>query len=257
MPKVKIGDETHEVDVSAIQLDENQLIIDRENPPSGLFTQKALDEKVKDISRKKIEKAKQELADDEDFHKQVLSRFNISLDDRGKPTGLKPDFDPDEWKRSQAKELTRPLQQQVETLQTKYERAKRARIEDKILAATKGVYDERFTKPGDNGKVRPIVVNQFRDMFDEDDNGEIRLREGDGFAVDSNGDPITPDKYLTDADKFGDWMIDRRQKSSGFQGGTPSGGRRFTREQLAKMSDAEYAKNREAIQQAQTEGLIG
>jgi len=257
MPKVKIGEEVHEVDVSSIELEEGQMIVDRDNPPSGLFTQKALDEKVKDISRKKIEKAKQELADDSDFHKQVLSKFNISLDESGRPMGLKPDFDPDEWKSKAAKELTKPLNERIESLQSKYNRAKQAMIEDKILAATKGIYDERFTKPGDNGKVKPIVVNQFRDMFDENENGVIALRDGEGFAVDGAGDPITPEKYLTDDKRFGDWMVDRRQRGSGFQGGSPSSGKRFTREQLAKMSDAEYEKNREAIQQAQTEGMIG
>jgi len=257
MPKVKIGEEVHEVDVNAIQLEEGQLIVDRENPPDGLFTKKAVDNMIQERLEKRSRNARKELADDPDFHQEILSRFNISLDNNGKPLGLKPDFDPDEWKSRTAKELTKPLNERIESLQAKYNRAKQARIEDKILAATKGVYDERFTKAGDGGKVKPIVVNQFREMFDENDNGVIALRDGDGFAVDGSGEPITPDKYLTDDKRFGDWMIDRRQRSSGFQGGSPSSGKRFTREQLAKMSDAEYEKNREAIQQAQTEGNIG
>lgn len=257
MPKVKIDDKEHEVALDAIQLDEGQLIINKDNPPSGYFTQKALDEKIQQRLAKEPEKVKAALKEDKEFHKEVLSKFNISLDEEGNPKGLKPDFDPQDWIQKKSKEITKPLQDELDTFKTKYDRAKKARIEDAILANTKGLFKDEFTTPQDEGRVKPIVVNQFRDLFDETENGVIALKDADGhFAIDGTGQPITPDKYLANQEKFGDWMIDKRQRGTGFQNGGGGGGDSFTREQIKNMSPEEFSKNEEKINKGIRDGTI-
>jgi len=257
MIKVKIGDDIHEVSIDQLELGDNQVLIDRNNPPKGFFTQKALDETVQQRLSKEQEKVRNNLRDDKKFHSEILGAYNISLDDNGNPKGLKPDFDPQDWIKNKSQEITKPLKEELENFKTKYDRAKRARIEDAILASTKGLFQDQFTKSIDDGKVKPIVVNQFRDLFDEDDNGQIVLKDADGnYAIDGSGNRITPDKYLTNSEKFGDWMIDKRQRGSGFQNGASGSGQRFTQDQIAKMSESEYERNREAIQKATAEGRI-
>lgn len=257
MPKVKIGDDLHEVSIDDIQLEDGKQIIDPSNPPSGLFTQKALDEKIQQRLSKEPDKVKSRLKEDKEFHKEILSMHNISLDEEGNPKGLEPDFDPQKWIENKSKEITKPLKDELENFKTKYERAKKARIEDAILASTKGVFKEEFTTPKDEGRVKPIVVNQFRELFDENDNGVIALKDSEGhFAVDGNGQPITPSKYLSNQDKFGDWMVDKRQRGTGFQNGANGSKTRFSEDQIAKMSDKEYEQHRDEIHKAAAEGRV-
>lgn len=256
--RVKIGDGEHEVDASDIQLPDGHQIIDKQSPPDGLFTQAALDAKVKEINSRKTEKARQELMKDDTFKRDILSEFNIKLDDSGNPVGLKPDFDPEEWKRTNLPKLTEPIKREKEELEKRYERTKKGRIADAILAATKGSWQEQYTKPLDGGRVQPLAVKHTMDLFDEDDDGNIVLKDkdGDGFALDQSGERITPDKYLTDESKFGDFLQDKRQRGSGFQSGGRNGKQVFTGDQIGKMSDSEYAKHREDIQKASAEGRV-
>lgn len=257
--KVKIGDQWHDITPEQIELGENQLLIDKTNPPAGFFTQEALDQKITQRLSKEADRVKSQLKEDKDFHKEVFGRYNVVLDDDGKPKGLKPDFDPDKWMASKAKELTEPLQNQLKEAQTKYERAKKARIEDAILAATKGLYKEEFTKAMDGGRVKPMVVTQFRELFDEDDNGVIALKDSDGhgFAVGPNGQRLTVDQYLADQNKFGSYMMDQRQRGSGYGDPGGSGSKKFwTKKELESMSEADYAKNREEIMKAGAEGRV-
>ena len=257
MALVTVNGEQVEVSLSDIVLDENQIILDKNNPPKGWFTQAQLDAKVKEINKTKTTKAKEELRSDTEFHQEVLSQYNISLGEDGKPKGLKPDFDPQEWIQKKSQELTKPLKDELDNFKSRYERAKRARIEDAILAATKGQFKDEFTTSKDEGRVKPIVVNQFRDLFDENDDGKIVLKDADGhWARDINGHPVTPGKYLSDAEKFGDWMIDKRQRGSGFQNGGTGSKPRFTEAQISKMSDAEYEKHRNDILEASADGRV-
>lgn len=258
--QVTIGDNTHEVDLSSVQLPDGADIITPENASSkGYFTQAQLNAKAEEINKKKVERAKKDLRDDEDFRRDILMDYGIKLDENGKPTGLKPDFDPEEWKAKKAKELTKPLEEQLEKVDSDRKKLKDRLIEQSILSATKGAYKDEFTDYGDDGRVKPIVVNQYRDLFDIDDRGQVVLRDkdGEGFAIDGKGQHVTPDRYLLDKDKFGKYLKDTRQEGSNFQsGGNRNGKPVYSQKDIKKMSDDEYAKHRADILAATGEGRV-
>ena len=257
MALVTVNGEQVEVSLSDIVLDDNQIIIDKNNPPSDLLTKKAHNAILQDRLEKRDKNIVSDLLEKKEIHEQVFAKYNISLDDDGKPKGLKPDFDPQEWIQKKSVELTKPIKDELENFKTRYERAKRARIEDAILAATKGQFKDEFTTSKDEGRVKPIVVNQFRDLFDENENGQIVLKDADGnWAIDNDGMPVTPGKYLSNAEKFGDWMVDKRQKGTGFQNGAAGGKKFYTRDQIDNMSSKEFAENQSDILVAAKEGRI-
>lgn len=254
--KVTIDGTVHEIQVSDLELDDNQLIVDKANPPSGLFTQEALDEKIKQRLAKEPEKIRASLKEDQDFHKEILSRFNISLDEKGQPKGLKPDFDPEEWKREKVKELTQPYETKLSEKERKLNSFKKGLIRAEIMKSASGIFDEPYTKSILNDD--PYVVKQFSDRFDVDDNGNVLLTDKDGgFFVANDGTNVNPSKFFEmNAKDFEGLLKDNRQKGSGFQNGSSGNGEAFTRQQLKDMSDAEYESKRDAIQKAQTEGRI-
>ncbi len=255
--QVNIDGETKEVEASALNLPDGHEIINRQNPPNGLFTQKALDQIVQDRLSKEPDKIKNELRKNDDFVRELFQERGVSLNDEGKPVGLKPEFDVEEWKEKNIPKLTQPIKDELEQERKSKQTYRDKLIEQSILSATKGAWQEQYTKHLDDGRVKPIVVNQYKELFDIDDNGTVALRDQDGnFAVDTDGKRVTPDKYLTNDEKFGDFMIDNRQRSSNFQNGSTNGKRIFTEQEIADMTDPEYEKNREAIHEAQSDGRI-
>jgi hypothetical protein len=245
--KVKIGDDIHEVERDAIELPENIHFLTPDSVPKGYFTQAAFDQKIAEITRSKLDKARTELESDNEFHKQILGKYNINIGEDGKPTGLKSDFDPEKWKSEQARKLTEPLEQEKAKLSEQLERFKVGMKKAEILKHATGLFKPEYVQSF-TGQDDPFVVKQFGDAFDIDENGMVALKDTDGtFAVDNTGGRITPDKYFkSNADKFATLLADQRQRGPGAGGGTPAGGR-FTDEQIEKMSDKEYEANREAI----------
>ena len=245
--KVKIGDDVHEIERDAIELPENTHLVTPDNVPKGYFTQAAFDTKIAEITRSKLDKARAELESDNDFHKQILGKYNVSLGDDGKPTGLKPDFDPEKWKSEQARKLTEPLEAKNNQLNEQLSQFKQGLKKAEILKHATGLFKPEYVQSF-TGQDDPFIVKQFGDAFDVDDNGMVALKDSDGtFAVDNTGARITPDKYFkANTDKFANLLADQRQRGPGAGGGTPAGGR-FTDEQIKNMSDKEYEANRDAI----------
>lgn len=259
--QVTIDGETHEVDISNVQLPENLDLVSPDNANAkGYFTQAQLNAKAKEINKEKVSKAKKDLMDDEEFLQEAANRkWGISFDEEGNPQGLKPEVDVDQVRKKAVESVKSEYESQIEEISTKASTYKERLIEQSILSATKGVWKEQFTKHQDDGRVKPIVVNQFRDQWGIDDRGQVALRdsEGEGFAVNAKGQHITPDDYLTNQDKFGDYMVDRRQRGSDFQGGAGGDGKPvFTEQEIENMSDREYEKNRDEILKAQSEGRV-
>lgn len=259
--QVKMDGETHEVQLSDVQLPENHDLVTPDNANSkGYFTQAQLNAKAKEINKEKVSKAKKDLMDDEEFLQEAANRkWGISFDQEGQPQGLKPEVDVDEVRRKAVENVKSDYESKIEDVSSKASTYKERLIEQSILSATKGQWKEPYTKPQDDGRVKPMVVNQYKDMWDIDERGNVALKdsEGEGFAVGPKGQHITPDEYLTNRDKFGDYMVDNRQKGSGFQqGGRENGKPVFTQKQIAEMSDAEYEKNREEIKKAGAEGRV-
>lgn len=259
--KVTIGEETHEVDLSAVELPENYDLINPDNASSkGYFTQAQLNAKAKEINKSKVEKAKKDLMEDEEFLQEAANRkWGISFNEEGQPQGLKPEVDVDEVRRKAVENVKKDYDGKLEEVNTKASTYRDRLIEQSILSATKGAWKESYTKPQDDGRVKPIVVNQYKDLWDIDERGQVALRDqdGEGFVVNAKGQHITPDEYLTNKEKFGDYMNDTRQKGSNFQGGGGNNGQTImSRKDIAKMSDAEYAKHREEIKKAGAEGRV-
>ena len=248
MIKVKTEDNEFEVNEDQLELPEGYALVTPDRVPDGYYTEEAVQKRIKDRLKNTASNTRSELESDESFHKQILSKYNISLGEDGKPKGLKPDFDPDEWKQKQAKELTKPYEEKLKQKDEQLSSFKQGLIRAELLKAANGKFKEDFVKSY-TGNDDPFVVKQFSDLFDVDESGNVAMKDKDGtFAVTGEGNRITPDKFFTEnADKFSNLMQDNRQKGSGFNGGANGGGKTFTKEQISKMSPDEYAKNREAI----------
>lgn len=259
--QVTIGEDTHEVDLSAVELPENYDLISPDNASSkGYFTQAQLNAKAKEINKSKVDKAKKDLMDDEEFLQEAANRkWGISFNEEGQPQGLKPEVDVDEVRRKAVENVKKDYDTKVDEISSQAKTYKQKLIEQSILSATKGTWKESYTKSQDDGRVPPIVVNQYKDLFDITDDGKVALKDqsGEGFDPGPTGQYRTPDEYLNNKEKFGDYMNDTRQKGSGFQGGAGGNGQTvMSRKDIAKMSDAEYEKHREEIKKAGAEGRV-
>lgn len=258
--QVQIDGETHEVESSNIQLPEGYDFVSPENASSkGYFTQAQLDQKVKNRLSRAEEKVKGELTDNEDFLQQAANRkWGISFDEDGKPKGLKPEVDIEEVRQKAVQNVKQDYDKKIDNISNQAKTYKDRLIEQSILSATKGAWKEEFTKHQDNGRIKPIVVNQFKDQWDIDEKGNVALKDPDGgFVPNAKGQHITPDQYLTDSDKFGDYMIDRRQQGSDFQSGRDRNGKpTYSEKDIKNMSDEEYAKHRADILNAASEGRV-
>lgn len=249
---VNIDGQDYEVDKSALSLPETYDIVDTENPPKGLFTQEALNAKVQDRLAKEPEKLK----NDDKFVREVLAQKGIVLDDDGKPKGLEPTEDPDEIRKQVSRQVSEKYEGQLEEMKSQIENRNRAVVESAIMNAASGTWKDHWTKSYDGNK--PLIVKNFADRISVDDQGrDVVLDEEGNKMYKGNGEPVRTKDYLTDADKFGEEFKDKRQRTSGFQGGEPNGSvRSFTEEEIANMSEKEYKENREAIQKATAAGMI-
>jgi len=213
--KVSIDGESHEVDQSDIALPEGVNFISKDNVPKGYFTQDAVNTLVKDNVNSAKDKLKTKLAEDSDFQHKVLNDYNISIGDDGKPKGLKPDFDPEEWKKNEAQKLTKPLREENANLQKEIKQKNESVIQSSILEAVSGNWNDEWVK--ERGGVIP-AVNMYKDQFRVDKEGKPALKTADGtLSVNGKGERIRPKDYLLDPEEFTDMMKDKRQRGSGFQ----------------------------------------
>lgn len=260
--KVHLDDETHEVDTDQVELPEDYDLVHPDNASQkGYFTQAQLNNKIQNRLKKERKKVKSDLKEDDEFLKETAEqRFGIQFDEDGNPKGLEPDVDPDEIRKKAMDKVREDYEPKLEKEQKQKQTYKQRLIEKDILSATKGDWREEYTKYQDKGRVKPIAVNQFKELFDVDEDGNVALldSDGEGFAVNPQGQHITPGEYLTDEDKFGDFMVDKRQKGSGFNkgDGSKNGKPVFTEKEIAEMSDAEYEEKRDEIKRAQADGRV-
>lgn len=220
--KVKVNGETLEVDESDIELGELKLV-DPNNPPKGMFNQ----EGVNEIVRNRIDGLKKpdELLKDEDFQKKVLSQFEITLDEEGKPKGLKPSKEDDETKfKNWAEQNLNPVKNQLEEASKKLSTFKSRQVEaDLFKAANKHKIDQKHLEPLIEGG-EPYLIKELKDSFTYDD--EL----GQTIAIDKEGNPrfngngkkMTADEWIAQEAKGGvlkNLVTDGRPGSSGFQTG--------------------------------------
>lgn len=245
--KITIDDKEYEVTADQLKMPDGYALITPDNVPKGYFTQEALNKTISERLERDREKTREKLQADPDFKKSILSEYNISLDDNGQPKGLKPDFDPEEWKRNKMKEITEPFETKLKHKDEQLKSFKKGLVRAEIMKSASNMFDEPYIKTF-TGDDDPFIVKQFADQFDVDEKGNVLQRDRDGgFAVHNDGSNITPSKFFElNQDKFSGMLKDNRQRGSGLNAGGGNG-KRFSEEQIAKMSDKEYADNREAI----------
>jgi len=206
--------------------DEGYAVVTPDRVPDGYYTESAVNSKIKDRIKTAKINAKDELLEDADFNKRVLSRYNISLGDDGKPKGIKTDSDLEEVKKSVAEQVKKDYESKLTEKDTKLnsllEKGKKSTI---IEAASRFGIDGKYLEPLVEGG-SPYLVREVQDSFDwNDEIGDYALKDRDGtFAVDGNGF-VTADKFFEkNSERFKGMMKDQRQKGSGFgSGGTGSG----------------------------------
>lgn len=246
MVKVTVNGEVVEVSPDDIQFEEGYALITPDNVPKGYFTQEALNKTISERLERDREKTKEKLLADTDFKKSILSEYNISLDEKGQPKGLKPDFDPEEWKKSKVKELTEPYEAKLSEKDKQLQSFKKGLVKAEIMKSASQLFQEQYVKSF-TGSDDPFVVKQFADQFDVNEKGDVLMKDAEGgFYVDNDGTHLNPTKFFEkNKDKFGDLLKDTRQRGAGLNAGGSH--KRYSEDQIAKMSDSEYEKHREEI----------
>ena len=196
-------------------------VVTPDSVPDGYYTESALQSKISERAKRAKEDARKAFLDDKDFHRDVFSKYDVSLDDEGKPKGLKPDVDIEEVKQSVAERMKKDYESKLDSkdqkLQSVLGKAKKSSI---IEGAQKIGIDGKYLEPLVEGGA-PYLVREVEDSFDwNDEINDYALKDKDGtFAVDGNGF-ITPGKFFEqNTDRFKHMLKDQRQKGSGFGSG--------------------------------------
>jgi len=217
MIKAKIDDKEVELRPDQLQFGEGYALITPDKVPDGYYNEDAVQKRIQERVERAKKDARTALTDDKSFHETVLSSYNISLGDDGKPKGLKPDVDVEEVKKNLTKEISSQYETQINEFKEKLTNRDKAVIESSILSAVSGVYKDDWVKPyGD----KPLVVKQFNDRFTVDEKGNAVVKSDDGgIRYKGDGSPMTAKDYLL-SDEFAELRKDQRQNGSGFGEGS-------------------------------------
>jgi len=210
--KVTIAGETHEVEQSNLELGELQLV-NPSDPPKGLFNQEGLDEIVK--NRVKGLQNPDELIKDADFQKKVLSKFDITLDESGKPKGIKSGEDDEAKFKAWFDEHVTPKDETIDGL-NKTISSQNSTLVDATIEGLVG----KFLDP--KAANNPYIKKGIRDSFKFDaEAGKVVPVNADGNPLrKGNADIMNAEDWFTEESKTGslkDVAIDNRNRSSGFQ----------------------------------------
>lgn len=244
--KVTIDGTEHEISESDLSLDDGYALITPDNVPKGYFNQEAVNKIVKENVNKTQDRLKSDLSEDEAFHKQILSKYNVQLGDDGKPKGLKPTVDIDEVKQNVTKDLSEKFDKELNSLKQELESRNKSVIKNSIMSTVKGKYQDSLVEA--KGDKDPLIITHLMDDFTVDENGNavVKDNENGGIKYKGDGKPLTADEYLLDEDSFGHFFADNRQRSTKTNPGGGSG-RKYSEEEVKAMTDAEYEANRADI----------
>jgi len=219
--KVSINGETHEVEQSDIELPENVNFISPDNVPDGYFTEETVNTMIKD----NVNKTEKRLFNDEEHKRKVLTSEGIVLDEEGNPKGLEPAEDIDKAVEQAVSQRDKKHNQEKEELRKKLRTRDEAVIENSIMSAVKGEYDETWTQSFDGEK--PLVIEKFKSRIGVDDDGQPYVKNDNGSKMYKGDGVMRPQDYLLD-EKFSALMKDKRQKGSNFQNGSKGNGNSAT-----------------------------
>lgn len=218
MIKIKTEDKEFEVSPDQLQLPEGYALVTPDKVPDGFFSQEGVNSIVSERVNRAKEKARQELEEDPNFQKGVLSKYNIQLGEDGKPKGLKPTVDVDEVRQNVTKEVSERYEGQLEEFKSKLSARDKAVVSNSILSAVNGEFQDIWTESIDGEN--PLVVEKFANRFKVDENGKEYAVDDEGNKMFKNdGSLIRARDYFSDESKFGKYMKDKRQTGSKFRGG--------------------------------------
>lgn len=209
--KVTLNGEVHEVEQSALELGNMQLV-DPEKPPKGLFNQAGVDQVVQQA--KQGLKSPNSLLQDPDHQKTVLSNFGITLDNEGNPVGVKQGDDKEkfqQWFEKHAKPLESELEKSKQMIQS---------YEQKVVGEAVSNRISKYLDPkvADNPFMTKGLKSQFK--FDAESSQVIPVDEAGQPIRHGNGSLMNIDEYFETETKAGQLKSlarDDRQTSSNFQ----------------------------------------
>lgn len=239
--KVKIGDETHEVESSDLDLGNLQLV-DPENPPKGLFNQSGLDQQITD----RLNRATSTAHNDESIQKKVLSHFGISLDKDGKPVGVKQADEEAQFKAWYEKHA-KPLEDQIAEKDGTITKFKSNLVGESVKTLAAKYLDKKAAN-------NPFFIKGIQDNLGFDQESEsIVVMDGDKPMRNGAGKLVSADEWFQHETKSGslkDVAIDNRPSSSGFQNGSGTG----STVQISASDAKNHQKYSEAQAKAQESG---
>lgn len=218
-----------EIDGKEVELKPDQIkakgegfgVLTPDNVPDGYYTENALQSKISDRVKRAKEDTRKALSDDSDFHNSIFSKYGVSLDEEGKPKGLKPDVDINEIKKSVADQVKTEYEKKLEERENKLKsvlgKAKKSSI---IEGANSIGIDGQYLEPLVEGG-SPYLIRELEDRFEwNDEINDYSQLDSDGtFKVDGNGFVTASKFFEQNKEKFKHMLKDQRQKGSGFGGG--------------------------------------
>lgn len=219
MIKANIDGNEVELKPDDFQFGDGYALVTPDSIPEGLYKEEAVQQKIKDRLKNVKENTKDELLNDDSFSKQVLSKFNISLDADGNPKGLDTvdkKAIQDEIRTNIAQEYDSKIEQKDQTISKLLNKSLEADIID---GANQIGVDADYLKPRIEGS-KPYVVKEFSDQFKyNDDIGSFAQVKNGEFVIDSEG-LVTVNRFFNkNKDSLSGILADQRQKGSNFEGG--------------------------------------
>jgi hypothetical protein len=227
MPKIKvnINGETKEVDKSDLTLPDKWGIVTPDNVPDGYVTKEKFQSEIQERLSNAKNNAKDELKSDEDFHKSILSQYNIALDDEGNPKGLEPTVDIDEVRSQERQRVADEYENKLEELESRIQKRNQSVVSNAIFSATSGQFEDYWLDTFGESDT-PLVVEKFQGRFEVGEDGREYAVDKDGNKMFNNeGEPVRAKDFFQNEEKFGKYYKDKRQRGSNFNGpGNPTNG---------------------------------
>ena len=193
MPITVITPDNKEIQVepTAIKLPDGYALVTPDSIPTGFLKQEAVDKIVGERVIHAKQKAVNDFIEDTSKHEAILSKYNIAIKD-GKPVGV-DSANIDELKR----DITLKVRNELES------EYKPSRTENRILKERVVMTELKNAaiKSGVKSDLADLAMKSFKDDFGIDTNGNVLVKDGQGFKVDASGNFVTAESYFLEKRK--------------------------------------------------------
>lgn len=270
--KVQDGDQTIEVEPSALEMPEGMGLVTPDSVPDGVVRQEVMNAKMEERVNNAKQKAKREAASDEAVRNQVLSeigfevpedadlqesiqrsvlgRYGIEVDESGKPKGLEPDIDIEKernkWKKQNLEPVKTELDETRQTLSSLQNNIVRKDIRGAFAGKAKDEYldaehGDSYVEIKFNSKFK--YNRELGKTLQVDDDGNFEMHPN-GASANGHG-YIEPEDFIklnSDSKLMKRILKDDTQAGSDFQGGAGGDPSKMKREQFEKLDPRERQK---------------